>query len=58
MGNVNHHLQDFENGRMLWLSDLDEIFVLYDNGDWKKYDNRFMLVHEKTPLPEAGSGVF
>jgi len=33
--------QDFENGRMLWLSDLDEIFVLYGNGDWKKYDNRW-----------------
>jgi hypothetical protein len=41
--------QEFENGRMLWLSNLDSIFVLYDDGDWKKYDNRWQ---EGDPLDD------
>ncbi len=35
---ANAGFQDFENGTMLWIARLGHIYVLYNDGDWERFD--------------------
>jgi len=37
---ANAGFQDFENGTMLWVARLGYVYVLYDDGDWQRFDER------------------
>jgi eukaryotic-like serine/threonine-protein kinase len=54
----------FEGGRMIWRSDNDKIYAVYNNGSWSQYDDIWVEgqpsftcgVEQSPPTPQRGFG--